>query len=190
MHIETKSLPSSVQSRLRARGYNKRDVAIEVAETVCPLDCGSDGQRGYCDIIDLESGAVVREFNGSWGGANMFNPANRVDLDSADYPIPANALVIKGSAGYRNYATIIVGVANAPALLPSPVDLSEREKRILATIRSTKGGQYRKSALDAMNVVGPELDSLADRGFLKINKAGAVRITTSGKNACSGIRVF
>jgi hypothetical protein len=86
--------------------------------------------------------------------------------------------------GYRIY----VHPSDTPRLLPSKVqvDLSERDRRILASIRSLKSGNYRREALAALSCTDSDLDRLAGLGLLKRTKSGATSITTEGRNASSG----
>jgi len=181
MYVETKTLPKFVQSCLKKLGYHKRDIEVETRETISPLSAGGTGVRYYFAIVNLET----NEFNvamGSWGGANMFNPQNQVDLDSADYTIPTNGLVIKGCEGHYNYATIYVGSANVAGLLPAPASVSDRQKRILDIFGSYKSA-YRREEFARAGITEAEIVELVAGGFLKQNKAGARQLTTAGKNA-------
>lgn len=184
MVVPTKDLPPFVQSTLKRLGYHARDIKIEMAETVSPIDYGGRGQQGKLVIIDMRNWSVFKELHGSWGGANMFNPNNAVDLDDNEYPIPVNAMVIKGSFGYHKFARIILNPVNAQKFLPPAEinELTDTEKSILGVYRGIKSS-YRKEYLKNIKGFSQELiKGLADKGFLKINKAGAVSVTTKGKN--------
>ena len=119
----------------------------------------------------------------------MFSPQNAVDNDRREYEIPANGAVVSGvqGGGRPVYASIRVNPATLAPLLPAKADLSERQRVILGTIRSTKGGAYRLEALREYEVKPEEIDTLVAGGFLKKNKAGAISMTTAGDNeALSG----
>lgn len=186
MYVATKELPACVQRELKNRDYHKKDISVEPRETVSPFGAGGAGQREYIVVINLETGHSETKM-GSWGGSNMFNPTNQVDLDSQQYTIPPNGLVIKGSQGYRSYATIYVCPANVQQLLPEGDDVTERQATILGYFQSYKAS-YRKEQFERIGVKPEEFQELIDAGYITQNKAGARQITTKGKNAAG--RVF
>jgi hypothetical protein len=185
MHVEVKTLVPAVQSALKSVRYGGRDIQVITADKVSPLVAGGDGQRGFVTIINLDTGKSESR-RGSWGGANMFNPDNAVDLDREQFTIPANGVVIKGTTGYpRTFATLYTTATGN--LLPAGTDdtevLTDEELQALYCHYSIKGGQYRRDELSRRHVMASTVDSLVDRGYLKRNRAGAVSITTKGKNA-------
>jgi hypothetical protein len=185
MYVSTKELPACVQRELKNRSYNRRDIKVEGREKVSPFGAGSAGNRDYVVIINLETGASETKM-GSWGGSNMFNPTNQVDLDTSEYTIPQNGLVIKGCEGHHNFATVYVCPANVQTLLPAPADISERLASILGYFQSYKAA-YRKEQFQRMGVTAEEFQTLLDGGYIKQNKAGARQITTKGKNAAARV---
>jgi hypothetical protein len=184
MYVEVKTLAPVIQSALKAVKYGAKDIKVEVADTVSPVVAGGTGQRGFVTIINLATGES-KSMRGSWGGANMFNPTNTVDLDTSTYHIPTDGVVIKGVTGYpRTFATLYT-TAMGP-FLPSgdPEEvLTNEEQQALYCHAAIKGGQYRRDELRYRKVSQVTVDSLVDRGYLKRNKAGSVSITTKGKNA-------
>lgn len=185
MHIELENLPRSLQSALAAHGYRKKDIEVEGSETFCVQDAGGQGRRGFCTVVNIDTG--VRETtHGSWGGANMFNPQNAVDLDDSYKPIPDGFAVIKGSSGNYLTARILVNPSNLTKLIPdsNEDELSELEKKALRVFR-LRGG-YRKDEASREGLVysakNPLFAGLIASGHIKANKAGAMSITTKGKN--------
>jgi hypothetical protein len=181
VHIETKNLPSILQRELAKVEYKGRDICVEAKEKAYLSDCGSDGRRAFVVILNMTTGES-RYVQGSWGGPNMFSPTNPVDLDDREYPIPPNGAVIRGSEGYGGVrASIFVHPSSLTPLLPAGPTVTDREKQILGLMGFN--GKYKGEEMRRANVTQEELKTLADKGLIKVNKAGATSITTAGKNA-------
>lgn len=200
MYTLVKDLPELVQRQLSAVGYGRKDIDVNASEKASAFSVGGAGLRGFCVIINLSNGDV-KHMQGSWGGANMFNPTNQVDLDSKEYVIPDNVVVINGSSGNGKPANARLTVApnNIAKYLPAKSELTERQATILYTYKClTSAGRKdyweRPSYPDFKEKVKPsedELNELASMGLLKRSKNGATQITTDGKNAYEscGIKV-
>lgn len=189
MHIATKELPEKIQNMLKSMGYAKKDISVEGAESISPVDMPYKGNRCYFAVINLATGEQ-NVSQGSWGGANAFNPENRVDLDSKNYPIPENVVVIKGQSGYLNTASIYVNPINLQKFIPEKIEITEEERNVLEMFRGlTPAGrknEISRKALYDRNYpakFAAIADALVAKGLLKRNKAGATQITTEGKNA-------
>lgn len=186
MYTQVKDLPESIQSALSSIGYGRKDISLEVAESISPSVGGGDGLRGFCIIVNIETGERKTEV-GSWGGSNMFaeSASNRVDSDHNNYLIPVNVAVIKGSYGRDRpvYATITISSSNMIKALPEKVELSDRERWIMYGYKSLTS-QGRKNDYSRNNDIptAADLNSLVERGLLKRNSAGHCQITTDGKN--------
>jgi hypothetical protein len=204
MYSLVTDLPELVQRELKGVGYGRKDIDITASETASAFSSSGRGLRGFCIIIDLSKGDV-KHMQGSWGGANMFNPTNQVDLDSKSYVIPENVIVINGSSGDGNpvYARLTVAPSNIAKFLPTKSELTERQATILYTYKGLNS-RGRKDYWDRVSfssgfngeAIMPkpsegELDELAGMGLLKRSKSGATQITTDGKNAYEscGIKV-
>jgi hypothetical protein len=91
--------------------------------------------------------------------------------------------------GNSTYASILVSPSTMAPLLPKVEKLADHEARVLYCYKSIKSGPYRVSELARVARKHPEanipqnVEELISRGYLKRNKAGAIQITTSGKNA-------
>ena len=182
IHVAVKELPEVLQSTLRSIGYHKSDIGIEASETASLFDAGSDGRRGFAVLVDLTTGRSERHM-GSWGGANIFNPTNSVDLDTNEYTLPPNGCVILGSEGYKGvFASIVLNSQNVAKLLPVSTDeVSDKDRAILYAYGALKSGTYRQDELRRIKATETEISSLISRGYLKQNKVG-IAITTLGKN--------
>jgi hypothetical protein len=154
---------------------------------------GGDGLREFCAILDLSTGERKIE-HGSWGGANMFNPNNRVDLDEKSYVIPPNFVVVKGhqGGGRGTYAYVVVRPDMVTPWLPAKSVLSKRQQYIIDVLKGYNS-QGRKDEFNRWDSkfkrVPPSADefkALEELGLLKITKSGAISLTTTGKNAASG----
>jgi len=189
VYAKVRDLPEPIQRVLREVRYGRPDIAVEPREKVSRANMGGDGRKGFVAVVDMATGQSKIEW-GSWGGPNMFNPHNAVDLDRTLYAIPPNVAVIEGSIGAKTYATVSVRPDAMAPLLPAATDLTEKEKTILTQFaRFTSAG--RKNEWERYPETRPyefELKSLAERGLLKRAKNGATAITTEGRNAIPGWR--
>jgi hypothetical protein len=186
MYVQVASLPVAVQQALSSLGFAKKDISVEMREKVNMSSNGMDGQQAYFCLVNLTTGQFETKF-GSWGGPNMFNPKNLVDNLDKEIPLPVDYMAIDGMHGGRgNWATVYVNPANVAKYLPAPVEVTQREKDILAVFRLTSAG--RKDYM--RGIKSEEIQSLISRGFLKANKAGAISMTVEGKNAAQGGQEF
>ena len=188
MYVQVQELPESLQSFLHTLSYNKKDIAVEVVEKVSPMGAGQDGYREFIGILDLGTGTSDIKY-GSWGGANIFSRENQVDLDTASYTIPANVVVVKGRHGgnHPTHAVIYLRSDMVAKWLPETASLTPRQQYIVDVLGSfTSAG--RKDEFNAYGHIPPsaqEYKALEEMGLIKITKAGAISLTTEGKNAKS-----
>ncbi len=185
MYVKVYELPESLINALKIVGYARQDIEIKVSETESLSNQGSDGYRAFAVVVDMSSGQS-ETLTGSWGGSNMFNPANRIDLDNKDRVLGSNVAVIKGTEGGTSgsvHASITIGPNNVVKALVTTEDVSLKEKNILYCYGALKPA-YRKEELKRLGAVDSELDSLIERGYLKRDGRG-ITITTKGKNARS-----
>lgn len=183
MHIETKSLPESLKAALRAVGYGAADIGVRVTETYSAQSCANDGQRGFTMAVNIATGERD-EHHGSWGGANPFG-ANAVDSDGTARPLAPGFVVVQGTTGYpRTFATLLVHPSNAAPLLPAKAELTDRQRSILGQFAglTSAGRKNEWERYPASKPTEAEIAELVARGLLKQNKAGAISITTEGKN--------
>lgn len=183
-HIAVNQLPRTLQSALSALGYGRKDISVDAAESVSPFGAGGNGYREFFVAVNLATGQREERW-GSWGGANPFNPTNRVDNATAEYAIPANVAVIKGSIGGGRPVSARIYVrpdAMAP-MLPAAPELTATETGALYCYRALKSGQYRQDELRRYGADAATIDGLVSRGLLKRASNGATQITTEGKNA-------
>jgi hypothetical protein len=190
MHIETKQLPRSLQAALVGVGYGRRDIALRARDSYCLQQGSGKGGRAFVVAVNITTGQR-QATHGSWGGANMFNPQNHVDLDTTKRPLPPGFAIIEGSEGGGRpvYATISVHPDNLAKLLPAApsVELSKQDKNALNIIGGIKSGyranEFSRAGLGPYGPDNPHVVKLVELGFLKVNRAGAISITTAGRNA-------
>lgn len=182
MYVQTSELPETLQSALLSCGYHRKDIEVEARETASVRVGGGSGYRGFVVLVDIATGRQETH-TGSWGGANMFNPKNAVDLDGTERPIVPGLAVIKGSQGGGRpvYATIALHPDNVAKYLPAPPAVTEREGKILGYIPYKS--DYRKKELERMGATAEEVEALVSRGFIARNRGGAMSLTTAGRNA-------
>lgn len=186
-YIKVTELPPSLQRALVSAGYNRKDIEVKVTEEFEPRPPSADGRRGFVAMCLLDDSNEFKLTWGSFGGANMFTTT--VDDVKGAVEIPQNVAYITGmsnaGSGYPGFATVFVGPKNMnPTLLPSAPSVTEREGKLLAIYKTLKSS-YRKEYLDRAKTTPEEIDSLVARGFLSRNKAGAISITTEGRNAAA-----
>lgn len=182
VHVQTKDLPDFVKSVLRTNNYNRPDVAVVIADG--PVSVGgpvNDGQRGYTVAVDLATGNVSQTIMGSWGGGE----GTALDR-GATVNVPQNFAVIDGETGHVPYARIIVAPGTMAGALPEHIDLTDLQRQILGMVRSLNS-RGRKDECSYRGISETQYmevcQELATMGLVKINKAGAVAITTKGRNA-------
>lgn len=179
-YLETKELPATIRSVLRAHGFNRDSIAVEVREKFSGSGASFEGNRSFLAMVNIMTGEQ-KSFKGSWGGFNLFE--NKAADAPVDHEIPAGFVGIRGENGGRGcFATLYVNPQNAAGMLPGDVDLTGREKAILGIFKGLKSSA-RKECLAAGKVTKDEIQKLADGGFLKIARNGATKITTAGRNA-------
>jgi hypothetical protein len=186
MYIEVKQLAPAIQSALASVRYGARDVEVEARDEISlRTGAGSAGARGFVTIVNLATGKFHTE-RGDWGGAGLgFKLADFTEeklrlVDNDD------AVVIQGSTGWpRTFAHVYASPNAVGRFLPSGEEevLTPEEQQAIYCHAAIKGGQYRREELRRRNVSPSTVDSLVERGYLKRNRAGAVQITTKGKNA-------
>ena len=194
MYVQVKDLPPALQSALKSVGYGRADIEVSPADSISMAVASGDGRRAFNVLVNLDTGEYKTHM-GSWGGANMFNPSNPTDLDTATRPMPEGACVIQGNSGHTTpYATISVHPSRLARFeLAAPVpEMTNAEKIALCCVKGLKSSGRKKEAAD-YGVEGAAWDTaiarLAALGFVTVNKAGAVAITTEGRNTVERIGV-
>jgi hypothetical protein len=186
-YVSVKTLAPTLRDALASVRYGAQDIRVIPAHAIEARAGGaSAGSRGFVQVVNLDTGASHVE-HGDWGGAGLGR--RLADWTEDAIPIPANGAVVKGTTGYpRTFAQVYVHPDSLGRFLPEATEqLSEAAQQVLYCFGSIKGGQYRRDELrrrvGSPAISDPIVDSLVERGYLKRNKAGAVQITTRGKNA-------
>ena len=184
MYVETKTLPDSVQAALRAAGYHRADIEVEVKAELYARGAYGTGYRAYFALVNLATGETQVEL-GAWGGANPFSalPLDRPEPQRLTL-VPGFA-VLTGSVGHKALLDLVLHPDNAARWLPAPAEITPRDKWILGCFAGlTSAG--RKNEFERRGKHAPqeaEIAGLVSRGYLSRNKAGATAITTKGRNA-------
>lgn len=180
MKVKRKDLPKAIKDVLTAVGYHAADISLDAAESFRAPGGAGEGNRAFVAVVNLSTGQYKIE-RGSWGGSNIFVQTLPDDLKQS-IPIPVGSVVIIGQEGYVPDARIIAAPGTLAGALPAAPEASEREKQILAVFGGIKSG-YRAEYLNTGRVSKEEISALINRGLLSQNKAGAIQVTTAGKNA-------
>lgn len=183
MYVKVALLPQLIQNQLKARGFNKHDICMEAKDNYTLNNSSGDGMRAYTDIIDLSGNQSVQTNTGSWGGANIFSPNNKVDLGNESYKITELLVVIKGHEGYKPYATLYVHPTFAQAYNTGTQEVTSEEKEVLEIFAKYKAS-YRKEYLDRKKFnTSAVIEGLISKKMIKRNIAGSLSLTTEGRNA-------
>jgi len=179
MYVPLNDLPTLIFEALKARGYNKKDIEVKAKNSVSISVGGWEGKRGYTDVINMRTRSIVQH-TGSWGGPNIFSHRNKVDMSDSNIEITPDTVIIQGYSGYKPLASCYCHESWLSRFGSTATEeTTEREKKVLGWFVSYKAS-YRKPWVDAEP---PELiNGLVNRGLLKRNRAGALSITTAGKN--------
>lgn len=191
-YLAVADLPAAVRDALSVLNYGRKDIRVVAAESVTLAGSSGDGYQAYACLINLADGTWRIE-RGSWGGANMFARDNAVDNDTRAYPLPAHGVAVTGSRGGGQpvSATLHIPASMVARMLPAPAaELSKEDRDALYCHKVLKGGAYRREELRRRGVRTAAIDALVERGLLTRNRAGAVQITTAGKNALGDYRGY
>ena len=191
--VDVRDLPLPIQKALKSVKYGRKNIQIQESRTYQMSGSSGDGRKAFTIAVNLGTGKYQIEW-GSWGGPNMFNPQNSVDLDTKPRPIPPNNVVISGNIGGRTWAYIEAHPDNLTKLLGAGDDdakLTEQQMIALSIIGGIKGG-YRREYFERNNLgdyspENPLVISLAKLGLINVMRNGAMKITTKGQNVRGGM---
>jgi hypothetical protein len=195
MYFPTKDLPDTLRAALRSVAFNRDSVEISPSETYCVGNGGAafTGNRSYTLAVNLSTGETQLT-QGSWGGANPFVHA-QADHDDTQRPLPQGFAIVQGESGGRgSFARVYVHPSTFAPLLPTgeAIELSPDESLALAAVRSLNS-KGRADCFARKNWtkdrINETLNSLAAKGLVERNKAGATKITTEGRNRSEGLPV-
>jgi len=180
LHVSVKELPPVIRNALRQVGSHHADVQVEVCKSFYAPGSYGKGYRGQVLVANMTTGES-QYAAGSWGGSNPF-AQHPVDEPSGESPLPPGFFAL--TTGGR-YWTLHLNPANVAALLPSAGgEVTPREAYLLAVFAKLNSAG-RKDEFDRYRDSAPhssEIASLESRGFIKVNRAGAITITATGRN--------
>ncbi len=188
MFIKTSELPEVITLALSKIAYNKKDIDIQESTTFRCQDSSGNGYRAFMVIVNLTTKESQTTY-GSWGGANMFNPRNHVDLDDTLRTIPEDCIIIHGTQGGSKPVSAYINVRpeNMVKFITEKAELSLLEKKAISIICSYKpsyrANEFFRQGLGSYNADGAVVSELIKKGLVKVTASGALSITTEGKNA-------
>src|ERR1051326_83385 len=169
---------------------SRRTVKVEPRTRVHISDYWDGGSRAYvafvrlADMTSVPSSALPRDACPQQGKPLSLTIAG---LELAPGFAMVEHVIFRGKdLGYH----VSLHPSNVtPNLLPAAPQVEERDRRILAAIRSYKSGPYRVEALAGLGFTPADRDRLAGAGFLRVSANGATAITAEGRAACANERV-
>ena len=168
--------------------YRGRTYAVEAAESVQLTDnYWSGGTKYTYHGVDIATGQVFNPECQEYGNPFIHPDVPTVVLE------PGKAVVChRVFCGKDMGIKILVHPDNLRKLLSDDrPQLSEGESRALAVVRSIKGSHHRRDEWDRRSLPGSYgaenslIRSLADKGLVTVNRAGAVAVTLAGRNAAA-----
>ena len=186
MYFEIKELPPQIQRALRQVGYGRTDIDCEARDGEAPTGgLAGDGERAFLVLVDLAAGGRIEVHLGDWDGRNIFARKAADWVETA--PMRPGVAYIRGTGGASmRWGKVYFHPSNMAPLLPAPTELDHRLRRILAVYRCIRGGA-RQPYLRRWGWTEADRDRLAELGLIKVNRSGAVTITTAGRNASDNV---
>lgn len=189
MYVESK-LPE-IKRIIEASGVRGKqgDVVVDVFHGPRTVNSYWDGgSKDEFAIVDLDSGKAWNVptthpyFDRRPDGERCGNLELR--------ELPPNCCLVQGGTFCGKPATYRIHLReeNLAKLLPAPsAEISDGAKSALRIICSIKGGyrqdEFTRSGLGRYGADSPLIQELKSAGFVTINKAGAIAVTTAGRNA-------
>jgi hypothetical protein len=182
IHLNAQEVPAVF--RRAFPGYKGRRWRVRVAESVTLSQTyWSGGSKSTYRLLRLDNGATAQ--------APVDSPFDQRGIEGNTYEIPEGFAVVEHSrfCGKDMGLTIHAGPENLRPLLPAPEELSDHLRAALNIIGGIKGGHHRRDEWERRLLpgqYGPNhafIVELEAKGLVKVNKAGAVSITTAGRNA-------
>ena len=171
--------PNQIPAQLRGSYSGKQFKAIVTESVTIPIYAGlwSGGSRDTYRVVRLSDGATIEPVRHNAAPWDSGRAERKVDLEPG-IAVVEHSIFCGKDAGLTFY----VHPANATALLPPVVNLSDIQRKVLNVHGGIKSA-YRKQELAYQKVSESDYETakafLIAEGYL--NKAGA--ITTKGRNA-------
>ena len=184
--ISVNELPPIVLEALRSVHYGRRDIEVSPKSSYSVSAASGDGSQAFTIAVNLKTNRFQIE-KGSWGGANIFNPRNPVDLDDAPRSLPPNSVIIQGHESSRpTFAHIYVHPSNMPLFISDTGEtLTKEEQKAINIISGIMSGyrqkEFLREDLGNYKADNPLIQSLAQKGLVKITGSG-IKITIKGQN--------
>lgn len=177
----------------------KRNADVSVVPFRGPQTCNSywsDGSREYYALVDMSTGE-------SWQVPTSHPFFDRIPsgercgtLEVRELP-PGTCLVEGGYfMGKPKSFRLMVPAENLTKLLPAPTAaVSDKAMSALDAIVTVRGGGFRRDefcrrALGTYSAANPYVAELLAAGLVSANKAGAVSVTTEGRNVHAAKRGY
>lgn len=188
-YVEVVNLPEPIRNALKALDFRGNDLPVFTHTTVELGGSASDGEKAFTTLVNLTTGQHVTTW-GSWGGPNAFDRTNPVDNDRNAYTLPGDGVVLTGTGNgsKARYAFLHIPASMTARVLPPSEgeSLPDDVQWVLNVFVSNNSGgrkyEFERKRISAA-ALAAATETLAAGGYIKVNKAGAVSVTTKGRNA-------
>jgi hypothetical protein len=185
--VQVNMLPPGIQKALKALRFGGRDIRVRAEARPQMTDFGGDGMQAFFEVVDILTGRVIEQFEGSWGGPNPFQ-SKPLDQPDRYYDLKSGFAALHGVLGGRKHVTISYHPSDRDTFVPESevISITPEEKKAL-TVISYKSGyrrdEWRRSGLPGeYSVDNPLIRGLVEKGLVETNRAGAIMLTTKGRN--------
>lgn len=193
--IDWGDVPSDIQREMLKINKRKRPKPYIKVDNDCVASVGGpsyDYSRKYLVGFRADGETHVAA-SGYYESYVNFTDVERLVYHGGKIPIPANGAIMEYDTGRNSPFVIIhVGPAHPLATLALRLGTGEKLDEVERAVLGFYGGLNsagRKDALSRYRIPRKLIDIytkvLAEKGLVKVNKNGAVRITTDGRNAHS-----
>jgi hypothetical protein len=186
-----KDLPPILQSALKEWGWTKRDIPLVTVE---PDGRVGMGRGSMARLVYLDTGLMSHNLHGKsdYAYEGGFEGTDRDTGLTETHILPGQALVYQAYGGrYQRILVYLHGpdldqLEEGNAHGKGAASLTERQKAILAIFAHRKpayrGDEMHRLHLGEYSATNPEIAALISLGMVAVNKAGALSLTTKGKN--------
>lgn len=210
--IESKDIPTRALAAIKATRFKLREtLEVDIRDSFYRHVAYGRGQRGTFILFDQDY-QMVQRITGAWGGPNMFSGGDSaVDTDFEKHELPPGHMALRATEGgkYPGIRDVTVHpdhpvaiealkAADKPSVLLVAGDKAAEEGwsnsvRLCWLLYMLWGYKAKSRREKFSRMEHPPTDReqmvLVDLKLIKVNSAGAVKVTAKGKNVLDDLRI-